>query len=83
MGIQCIREDGKEARSKFKRLWTDGKESLVSCKIATGRTHQIRVHLQWLGFPIVSDTVYNSNEWGPEKGKYGNYGKSFEQVRVC
>jgi len=81
MGIQCIREDGKEARSKFKRLWTDGKESLVSCKIATGRTHQIRVHLQWLGFPIVSDTVYNSDEWGPKKGKHGEYGKSFEQLR--
>ncbi|KAE9549584.1 hypothetical protein FO519_007205 [Halicephalobus sp. NKZ332] len=81
MGIQCVREDGKDARSKFKRLWTDGKESLVSCKIATGRTHQIRVHLQWLGFPIVSDTVYNSDEWGPEKGKHGNYGKSFEQLR--
>lgn len=49
MGIQCIRDDGKHARSRFLRLWTDGQTSIVRCMLETGRTHQIRVHLQYLG----------------------------------
>uniref|UniRef100_A0AC34QKQ5 Pseudouridine synthase RsuA/RluA-like domain-containing protein n=1 Tax=Panagrolaimus sp. JU765 TaxID=591449 RepID=A0AC34QKQ5_9BILA len=82
MGIQCIKNDGKDAKSKFQRLWTNGQESLVLCKIATGRTHQIRVHLQWLGYPIISDTIYNRDEWGPNRGKNAEYGKSFEQLQT-
>lgn len=33
--------------------------------------HQIRVHLQWLGFPIVDDPLYNHVAWGDERGKGG------------
>ena len=46
LGIQCIKDNGKPAKSTFKRLWTDGENSVVSAIIETGRTHQIRVHLQ-------------------------------------
>ena len=49
MGIQCIRPDGKPARSRFRKLWSDGNRSVVSVNIYTGRTHQIRVHAQFLG----------------------------------
>ncbi len=40
--------------------------SLVELELKTGRTHQIRVHLTWLGFPIVSDIIYGGQPVGPE-----------------
>jgi 23S rRNA pseudouridine1911/1915/1917 synthase len=35
--------------------------SLMSCKLETGRTHQIRVHMQSIGFPLVGDTLYGKS----------------------
>ena len=37
----------------------------------TGRMHQIRVHLQWLGYPIINDPIYNHESWGPHRGRAG------------
>jgi 23S rRNA pseudouridine1911/1915/1917 synthase len=52
----------KPAITHFKRLATgtlDGKAvSLVECRLETGRTHQIRVHMAHLGFPLVGDALY-------------------------
>uniref|UniRef100_A0A914CAU0 Pseudouridine synthase n=2 Tax=Acrobeloides nanus TaxID=290746 RepID=A0A914CAU0_9BILA len=80
MGLQCTRPDGKPAKSVFRRLWTDGTNSVISAVIETGRTHQIRVHLQYLGYPILNDMFYNHEAWGPFKGRGANYGKPFEQL---
>ena len=42
--------------------------------------HQIRVHLQYLGFPVMNDPLYNHVVFGPEKGKGGNIGKTDEAL---
>ncbi|KAH0787825.1 pseudouridine synthase [Histomonas meleagridis] len=55
-------EGGKESLTIFKRLSTNGKESIVECHPITGRTHQIRVHLSYLGHPISNDPFYGGNE---------------------
>ena len=41
--------------------------TLVELELKTGRTHQIRVHLTWLGFPIISDIIYGGEPIGPEQ----------------
>ncbi|KAK1271591.1 RNA pseudouridine synthase 7 [Acorus gramineus] len=51
---------GKVACTKFTRISTNGIYSVVLCRPVTGRTHQIRVHLQYLGHPIANDTLYIS-----------------------
>ncbi len=40
----------------------ENKFSLIECKLDTGRTHQIRIHLNYKGFPVVGDPVYNSSK---------------------
>ncbi|KAM9911087.1 hypothetical protein OXX69_003853 [Metschnikowia pulcherrima] len=72
-------ENGKPAETEFVRISYDAKSdtSIVKCHPLTGRTHQIRVHLQYLGHPIANDPIYSSEFiWGsPELGK-GNNGIS-------
>ncbi|XP_054822205.1 RNA pseudouridine synthase 7 isoform X2 [Prosopis cineraria] len=53
---------GKTACTKFTRISSNGTYSIVLCKPITGRTHQIRVHLQYLGHPIANDVLYLSAE---------------------
>lgn len=53
---------GKEAISHFKVLVKTGKVSLVQVKIDTGRTHQIRVHCQSIGHPILGDDLYGGTK---------------------
>ncbi|SCU91502.1 LAFA_0F04148g1_1 [Lachancea sp. 'fantastica'] len=63
-------EGAKEAETVFTRVSYDGHTSLVKCQPHTGRTHQIRVHLQCLGHPIANDPLYsNPQVWGPTLGK--------------
>ncbi|XP_027064645.1 RNA pseudouridine synthase 7 isoform X1 [Coffea arabica] len=51
---------GKSACTKFTRINTNGSHSIVLCEPITGRTHQIRVHLQCTGHPIANDMLYLS-----------------------
>ena len=50
---------GEEAVTHYETLGQYGPHSLVRLKLETGRTHQIRVHMQYLGFPLIGDYLYN------------------------
>ncbi|XP_047466593.1 RNA pseudouridylate synthase domain-containing protein 2 [Mugil cephalus] len=80
IGLCRVDPKGKECRTVFQRLSFNGKTSVVRCLPLTGRTHQIRVHLQYLGFPIVNDPIYGSSAWGPHRGKGGLLEKSDEEL---
>ena len=54
----AVVRSGKEARTNYKVLERFAKTALVECRLETGRTHQIRVHLQHIKCPIVGDPVY-------------------------
>src|SRR5262249_52791548 len=60
----AVREGGREAITHWEVLeryrGTDGKvvASLIACRLETGRTHQIRVHLASIGHPLMGDDVY-------------------------
>lgn len=56
MSIQL--EKGRAALTHFRTLSFDGKLSLISAVIATGRTHQIRVHMKHRGTPVLGDLLY-------------------------
>nr|XP_061799014.1 pseudouridylate synthase RPUSD2-like [Nerophis lumbriciformis] len=80
IGLCRVDPKGKECRTVFQRLSFNGKTSVVRCLPLTGRTHQIRVHLQYLGFPILNDPIYGADAWGPHRGKGGLVGKSDEEL---
>lgn len=63
----AVDKNGKEAITHFKVLNRyEGKYTLLEINIETGRTHQIRVHLSHIGYPIIGDNTYSNgkNEWG-------------------
>ena len=64
----AVDKNGKEAVTHFKVLKRYGNYTLLEIKIYTGRTHQIRVHMSYIGYPVVGDSVYSSgkNEFGVE-----------------
>ena len=68
----AVTQSGKQAITHFKvikRYKTHKQDyALLEVKIETGRTHQIRVHLSQIGYPIVGDSTYSNgkNEWGIE-----------------
>ncbi|CAH0996399.1 Ribosomal large subunit pseudouridine synthase C [Emticicia aquatica] len=61
-GVRIDREKGKIAETIFYTLKAYRHYSLVECLPITGRMHQIRVHLQCLKAPIVSDPMYGGND---------------------
>lgn len=55
-------ENSKNAVTHLRVLERYDKATLIECKLETGRTHQIRVHMNYIGHPIVNDPVYGYNK---------------------
>lgn len=54
----AVVKEGKRAVTHYETLEIYGGYSLVKCRLETGRTHQIRVHMAFIGHPLVGDEVY-------------------------
>lgn len=55
---RCVSPDGKMAITHYEVLKSFDNYSLVKCILETGRTHQIRVHLAYIGHPLLGDSLY-------------------------
>ncbi|HEY0679499.1 MAG TPA: RluA family pseudouridine synthase [Chitinophagaceae bacterium] len=55
-------DHGKEAITHYKVLERFGYVTLVQCQLETGRTHQIRVHMKYIGHPLFNDELYGGNK---------------------
>lgn len=65
--MQAVIEDGKSAVTHFEVLERFEGYTLIELQLETGRTHQIRVHMQYIGYPVAGDPLY-----GPKKTLKGN-----------
>ncbi len=58
----CVCEDGREAVTHYEVIANDGRYSHLRLTLETGRTHQIRVHMAYIGHPVVGDGVYSDGK---------------------
>lgn len=68
--MQAVMADGKPAVTHFNVLERFEQFTLVELQLETGRTHQIRVHMQYIGFPLAGDPVYGPRKTLPGNGQY-------------
>lgn len=64
-----VTEDGKESITHFTVLERFKDATLIELKLETGRTHQIRVHMSYIGYPIVNDPVYGRRNTIDDSGQ--------------
>jgi len=69
--------NSKEATTKFRIVERFGAYTFVECKLLTGRTHQIRVHMAYIGHPVVGDPKY-----GPERGHFAILGQALHSAEL-
>lgn len=69
--------NSKEAITRFRVIERFVNYTLVECKLQTGRTHQIRVHMQYINHPVVGDPKY-----GPEKKRFAITGQALHSAEL-
>jgi 23S rRNA pseudouridine1911/1915/1917 synthase len=80
--MAVMRSGGKQARTRYRVIETFGAKarpfaSLVECRLETGRTHQIRVHLAHLGHPLIGDPSYGRART-PPRAKSDSEARAFQ-----
>lgn len=70
-------EHGREARTRFRVIERFGDYTLVECRLETGRTHQIRVHMAHIGHPVVGDPKY-----GPRRVPFAIAGQALHSAEL-
>ena len=68
--VQAVIADGKPAVTHFTVLERFENFTLVELQLETGRTHQIRVHMQYIGFPLAGDPIYGPRKTLEGQGQY-------------
>ena len=61
--MAVVRNGGKESTTLFRVLERFGSYTLVECRLKTGRTHQIRVHMAYIGHPLLGDPKYGKKDY--------------------
>lgn len=80
--MAIVQDNGKPAVTHFKVLERFGDCTLVECRLETGRTHQIRVHMTHIGHPLVGDTKYGAARHGKIKGNFAIQGQALHSVSL-
>ena len=76
--LREVREDGKPSVTEYRVLETEGNLAKLSLKAVTGRTHQLRVHCAFCGFPILGDPQY-----GSEPSQKYSEGLGLQSQQLC
>ncbi|MCK7488495.1 MAG: RluA family pseudouridine synthase [Bacillus subtilis] len=66
----AVVENGKPSVTHFNVVARYRGMTLLECRLETGRTHQIRVHLAYIGYPVVGDPIYGKKKLAAETGQY-------------
>ena len=66
----AVVKTGKEAITHFRVIESFKNYTFIECRLETGRTHQIRVHMNYIGNPILSDPMYGTRKLYDDNGQY-------------
>ena len=75
-------QNAKEAVTNFKVLERFNNNTLIECILETGRTHQIRVHLSYIGYPVNNDPLYGRGKCTPFGQMLHSYSIKFNHPRT-
>lgn len=75
--MAVVKDNGRIAITDYTVLERFGKFTLVECKLQTGRTHQIRVHMEYIGHPVVGDPKYS-----PQKNPFSIVGQALHSYEI-
>ena len=67
--MAVVESNSKDAITHFKVLERYKNATLIELKLETGRTHQIRVHMKYIGHPVVNDSIYSNRKLFDETGQ--------------